>query len=191
MKRRIAAVALIVVCLSILAYNSLAYFTAEDTAHNVITAGAVEISVEEWQQTEDGLVPYPKNTPITVMPGTGVSKIVTVKNHDAQSFIRAKLEVTVTDVNGEEIPFEMDDEIILLAMNTKDWTQKDGWWYYSSSVDPDTATQPLMTEVKFDGRNMTNEYQNCTVQINVTAQAVQAANNADTAWEAVGWPDAE
>lgn len=191
MKRRIAAVALIVVCLSILAYNSLAYFTAEDTAHNVITAGAVEISVKEWQQTEDGLVPYPKNTPITVMPGTGVSKIVTVKNHDAQSFIRAKLEVTVTDVNGEELPFKMDDEIILLAMNTKDWTQKDGWWYYSSSVDPDTATQPLMTEVKFDGLNMTNEYQNCIVQIDVTAQAVQAANNADTALEAAGWPDAE
>ena len=191
MKRRIAAVALIVVCLSILAYNSLAYFTAEDTAHNVITAGAVEISVKEWQQTEDGLVPYPKNTPITVMPGTGVSKIVTVKNHDAQSFIRAKLEVTVTDVNGEELPFKMDDEIILLAMNTKDWTQKDGWWYYSSSVDPDTATQPLMTEVKFDGLNMTNEYQNCIVQIDGTAQAVQAANYADTALEAAGWPDAE
>lgn len=189
MKRRIAAVALIVVCLSILAYNSLAYFTAEDTAYNVITAGAVEISVEQWQQTEKGLVPYPKNTPITVMPGTGVSKIVTVKNHDAPSLIRAKLEVTVTDAYGEELPFKMDDEIILLTINTKDWTQKDGWWYYNSSVDTNTVTQPLMTEVKFDGLNMTNEYQNCIVLIDVTAQAVQAANNADTALEATGWPE--
>lgn len=191
MKRKIFAAAVIVICLSTLAYGSLAYFTADDTARNVITAGSLDISIEEWQQEGDDLLPYPTNEPIAVMPATKVSKIVTVRNHDAQSFIRARLDVTVRDADGQimELPPEALSSVITLAVNTEDWTQKDGWWYYGSPVDSKTATQPLMTEVRFDGPSMTNEYQNCTVEINVTAQAVQTANNRSTALEALGWPE--
>jgi len=35
---------------------------------------------------------------------------------------------------------------------------------------------------------MGNEYQNCTVSVDVSAQAVQVANNGADVLEAKGWP---
>jgi len=45
----------------------------------------------------------------------------------------------------------------------------------------------LFWEVVFSGVNMTNEYQNCTIEIDVDAQAVQTANNGSSVLEAAGW----
>ena len=36
---------------------------------------------------------------------------------------------------------------------------------------------------------MGNEYQNATATVNVSAQAVQNANNGDTVMDAKGWPN--
>ena len=192
MKNRIFAFAVMMTCLSILASTTLAYFTDTATARNVITSGGMDIAIEEWQEISEGLIPYPSQ-PIAVMPATNVSKIVTVRNHDAQSFIRVKLELTLTDSASKEmeIAAETMEEIIHLAMNTTDWTKKDGWWYYGSAVDTNEAAKPLMTGVSFDGSNMTNEYQSCTLTIDVYAQAVQTANNSTSPLDALGWPEAE
>ena len=190
MKKRIFAFAVVVICLSILASTTLAYFTDTAVARNVITSGGVDIAIEEWQETPAGLIPYPSQ-PITVMPGISVSKIVTVRNQDAQSFIRVKLVLTLKDATGKEmeITSETMEKIIHLIMNNQDWTEKDGWWYYGSAVNTGEATKPLMTGVSFDGINMTNEYQKCTLEIHVYAQAVQTANNGNTVMEAAGWPE--
>lgn len=192
MKKRIFALAVVMICLSILASTTLAYFTDTAMARNVVTSGGVDIAVEEWQETPNGLVPYPSQ-PIAVMPATSVSKIITVRSREAQCFIRAKLNFTLKDADGKEIELSVDamDKIIHLAMNRSDWTEKNGWWYYGGTVDTDGVTKPLMTGVLFDGPNMTNAYQNCTVTIDVVAQAVQAANNAASALEAQGWPETE
>ncbi len=192
MKKRIFALAVVLICLSILASTTLAYFTDTGTARNVITSDGIDIAIEEWQETPAGLIPYPSQA-ITVMPGISVSKIVTVRNQDARGFIRASLELTLKDATGKEmdIAAETMDKIIHLAMNTQDWTEKDGWWYYGSAVNTGEVTQPLMTAVEFDGPNMTNEFQNCTLEIHVYAQAVQAANNGNTVMEAAGWPEEE
>ena len=192
MKKRIFALAVVLICLSILASTTLAYFTDIDTARNVITSDGINITVEEWQETPDGLIPYPSQ-PITVMPGISVSKIVTVRNQEAQSFVRAKLVLTLKDATGKEmeITSETMEKIIHLTMNAQDWTEKDGWWYYVGAVSTGAATKPLMTGVSFDGVNMANEYQKCTLEIHVYAQAVQAANNGSNALEAAGWPEEE
>ena len=192
MKKRIFAFAVVVICLSILASTTLAYFTDTAVARNVITSGGVDIAIEEWQETPEGMIPYPDQH-IRVMPATRVSKIVTVRNLDARSFIRVKLELTLQDSDDQlmDIDAEEMEKIIHLIMNTQDWTEKDGWWYYGAAVNTNEATLPLMTAVEFDGPNMTNEYQNCTVLIDVTAQAVQTANNGTSAIDALGWPEAE
>ena len=113
MKKRIFAFAVVVICLSILASTTLAYFTDTAVARNVITSGGVDIAIEEWQETLEGLIPYPSQD-IRVMPATQVSKIVTVRNLDARSFIRVKLELILLD--GEEqvmdIPAEEMEKII-------------------------------------------------------------------------------
>lgn len=193
MKKRICAFAVVVICLSILASTTIAYFTDTATARNVITSGGVDIAIEEWQRTDGGLVPYPKDTTIHIMPSVTVSKIVTVRNYDAESFIRAKLTVTVLAADGEEM--ELTDAqrkaAIHLALNSEDWIEKDDWWYYKVAVDTGDVTEPLLTAVSFDGPNMTNEYQNCTIEIDVNAQAVQCANNNDYVLDALGWPESE
>ena len=190
MKKRIFAFAVVVICLSILASTTLAYFTDTAVARNVITSGGVDIAIEEWQEPPEGMIPYPDQH-IRVMPATQVSKIVTVRNLDAQSFIRVKLELTLQDSNDQlmDIDAEEMEKIIHLIMNNQDWTEKDGWWYYGAAVNTNEVTLPLMTAVEFDGPNMTNEYQKTTLQIHVIAQAVQAANNGTNAMEAMGWPE--
>ena len=190
MKKRIFAFAVVVFCLSILASTTLAYFTDTAVARNVITSGGVDIAIEEWQETPEGMIPYPDQH-IRVMPATQVSKIVTVRNLDAQSFIRVKLELTLQDSNDQlmDIDAEEMEKIIHLIMNNQDWTEKAGWWYYGAAVNTNEVTLPLMPAVEFDGPNMTNEYQKTTLQIHVIAQAVQAANNGTNAMEAMGWPE--
>lgn len=127
------------------------------------------------------------------MAGATVSKIATVKNMEAEAYIRAKFEVVITrpDDSVMELSPETQASIITLTMNGEDWRPKDGdgeWWYYNAPVKTGESTKAFFTEIIFDGPNMTNEYQNCTVDVIVTAQGVQTANNGASALEAAGWP---
>lgn len=192
MKKKILILSAIAVCIAILASGTVAYFTAEARAHNVITTSGVDIALEEWQEIDGEWVPYPAQT-ITVMPGITVSKIATVKNNEAEAFIRAKFEVVITKADGmvmEQSPEEL-NRIISVRTNGEDWLRKAGddeWWYYADAVATGDSTDAFFTEVAFDGSNMTNEYQNCTVEIIVKAQGVQTANNGSSVLEAAGWP---
>lgn len=193
MKKKILALAVIAMSLSMVAYGSLAYFTAGDTAHNVITSGAVAIEVVEWTLDGDEPIPYP-DEPIKVMPATTVSKIVTVENKDAEAFIRAEIEMVVKNAAGEvmELDEETLDSLIMIEPNSEYWLTKDiddGWYYYKEAIGTDVTTEPLFSEVVFAGKDMGNEYQNCTVEIDVNAQAVQADNNGDDVLKAAGWPE--
>lgn len=191
MKKKFLLLAMVAICAAILAPGTLAYFTAEDEVHNVITTNSVDIKIEEWQNEVGN--PYP-DEPISVMPGVTVSKIATVRNMEAEAYIRAKFEIVITKADGSvmELSPETLASIITLTMNGEDWLHKDddgGWWYYNAPVATGASTEAFFTEVVFDGSNMTNEYQNCKVEINVVAQAVQTANNGSTVMEAAGWPN--
>lgn len=192
MKRKILLLATVAICLFILASGSLAYFTEEDQVHNVITTDMVDIAIEEWQDNDGKLVPYPTDDPIKVMPGVTVSKIATIKNIEAEAYIRAKFDVVITGADGKvmELSPETLASIISVTMNGDEWVRKaedDEWWYYSKAVASGASTEAFFTEVVFDGPNMTNEYQNSTIEIIVKAQGVQTANNGETALEAAGW----
>ena len=190
MKKKILLLAAVAICAAILASGTLAYFTSEDQVHNVITTNTVDIEIEEWQDEVGN--PYP-DEPIDVMPGVTVSKIATVKNLEAEAYIRAKFEVVITRADGSvmELSTETLASIISLTMNGEDWLRKDSdgeWWYYNAPVAAGASTEAFFTEVVFDGPNMTNGYQNCTAQVIVTAQGVQTANNGASSMEAAGWP---
>ena len=192
MKKRILTVAAIIVCLALLGAGTLAYFTDEATAHNVITSNGIDIEIAEYHLSEkDELEPYPSE-PIAVMPGVSVSKIVQVDNLDATAWIRANVTIVVKDAEGVPMNLSADTlaSIIALDYNTEAWTAKDGWFYHNEPVAKGDSTESLFETVKFSGPNMTNEYQNCTVEIIVDAQATQHANNGATALEAAGWPAA-
>lgn len=190
MKKRILAMAVMLICVSVLASTTLAYFTDMDTARNVITSGGIEISLVEQQLVNGQLVDYPSE-PISVMPGKTVSKIVSVKALDQAAWIRMRFAVTVSDAEGKvmEIPADELAEGIIIATDNENWTYRDGWWYCNDALNPGESTKPLFEEVSFSLTEMDNAYQRATVVVDVTAQAVQKANNGATVLDAAGWPE--
>lgn len=187
MKRKILCLSVIAIMLAILAAGTIAYFTAEGRAHNVITTGSINITVVEQQKGEnDTTVEYPKKPITNVMPGAEISKIVTIRNDGkSTAWIRVKVDTEIELVGGGDA----DTSRVGLNFDDKNWTEKDGYYYYNKPVDPTESTTVLFDTVKFDPR-MGNEYQNCTVNINIYAQAVQTANNNPEGGvtEVKGWP---
>lgn len=173
--------------LAILAAGTIAYFTAEGRAHNVITTGSINITVVEQQKGENGTaVEYPTEPITNVVPGAEISKIVTIRNDGkSTAWIRVKVGTEI-ELAGEG---EANTSLVALNFDDTNWTENDGYYYYNKPVDPTESTTALFDTVKFDPQ-MGNEYQNCTVNINIYAQAVQTANNNPDGGvtEVKGWP---
>ena len=189
MKKKIFAMAVVLICVSILASTTLAYFTDLGTARNVITTGGVSIQIVEQQLVGDKLVDYP-NEPIAAMPGKTISKIVSVKSLKQAAWIRMNYTVTVLDAAGDvmEVPAAELEKLIVIVADAENWTYRDGWWYCNEPVSAGESTKPLFDSAAF-AKNMGNAYQESTVYIDVTAQAVQKANNGESVLDAAGWPE--
>jgi len=189
MKKRIFAISVVMICLSILASVTLAYYTDSATARNVITSGGIDIQVVEQQLTDGTLQPW-VDPEIPVMPSTVVSKIVSVKNIQQTAWIRASYTLTVLDAedNVMDIPEDELEKVMISEPDSTGWTRKDGWWYCVDAAGTGEMTTPLFEAVTFSGPDMDNKYQGCKVIIDVNAQAVQKANNGNSVLEALGWP---
>ncbi len=195
LKWKTLVLALLLALLGTVSAGTLAYFTAEETAHNVITSGGVKIDLIETidKPTEDG-TPFEKVE--GVMPGVDVPKIVFVKNTGAaKAWIRIKLTTTVTLSDDKTQLNKLPDgtaAVTYAIKNTDLWLDgKDGYYYYRDPVDAGELTKPIIESVKF-APAMGNEYQNCTATVDVSAQAVQVANNplpeSGIHAEISGWP---
>lgn len=184
MKRRLLILSVLAICIATITVGSLAYFTAEGTARNVITTGGVAIAVREWADAD-------KQTPFEdledIMPGTVVTKIAEIQNTGASD---AWIRVRVTKDIRLAGDGTADLSLVELDLNLEDWTLgEDGYLYYNSAVKPGEVTEPIFTTVTFRAE-MGNEYQNATATVDVAAQAVQTANNGTNAMDAQGWPEA-
>lgn len=196
MKKKLTILSLLAICAALTASGTLAYFTAEGRAHNVITTGGVSIQLIETMQSGDAIVDFPEEGITGVMPGTAVSKIVTVKNvgpNDA--WIRVKVDQAITGTDKEELPLTIgeNDPVMSFEVDSEKWTFEDGYYYCTEPVAPEDGVL-LFNEVLFSSA-MGNEYQNCTAKIFVSAQAVQSANNpipeGGTVTDIPGWPESE
>ena len=187
MKRKILCLSVLAIMLAILAVGSLAYFTAEGRARNVITTGSVEIKLNEWSD-ENKTKPFENLK--GVMPGMTVTKIAEIKNTGkSDAWIRVKIEKTI-ELKREGTP---ETGLVELGLNTTEWTEKDGYYYYNKALKPGETTEPIFTNVTFKA-TMGNEYQNATAKVDVYAQAVQTANNPatdDDVTTVKGWPASE
>ena len=181
-KRRVLLMAVLVLCLAILAGGTLAYFTAEETAYNVITTGILDMDLVEVDENGDPWPAWPASGISGVMPGTVVDKVAYVDNVGGVDFY-TRLKVTVTVNDGA-----LSNEFVKLDYDTENWTEKDGYFYYNSVVAAGESTTPLFETVKFS-EDMGNAYQNATVVVLVEADAVQSKNNTDSALTAAGWDD--
>ena len=187
MKRKMFVCALCLIALAVTVSGTLAYFTAEDTARNVITAGNVKIELQEKMISADGKSTVPFTDPLNVMPGSEVSKIVEVRNTGGQpAWVRVSVEKTIALAEG--IQGDADLTLISFDLNTAHWTEKDGFYYYTASLAPGQTTEPLFTAVSF-AESMSDLYQSSKAVLQIHAYATQTANNGSTVFEAAGWPE--
>ena len=184
MKRKLLILSVLAICVAIVAAGTLAYFTAEDTAHNVITSGGVDIELKEWADEA-------KQTPFEdvagIMPGVTVTKIAEIKNTGAsEAWVRVLITKDIQLAGDSEV----DPNLIKLGLNRTDWTLgTDGYYYYNKALKPGETTAPILSSVTFEP-TMGNEYQNAAATVDISAQAVQTANNGTSALTASGWPAA-
>ena len=191
MKKRFFACAILALCIALVGQGTLAYFTSSGTATNVITAGNIRIELEEKGKypngTEDDFDKVYKDNQVGgIMPGMEIAKRVYVTNTgDFPAYVRVKVAQTVALADAAATEQQ---GAISVDFNTTDWTEKDGYYYYNKALAPKTSTADLFTTVTFNGV-MDNRYQNSELTVDVTAYAVQVANNGDSPLTAAGWPD--
>ena len=179
---------MITIIVSLFVNATLAYFTTENRARNVITTGSIQVDLIEEVAGGDR---YPTE-PQKIMPGSEISKIAYLKAGDESqpAYVRMKYVITI-EVGGQVMEHTEDElaEIITIDLTSENWTEQGGWYYYNAPLAAGEKTDPLFEEVTFSGPNMDNRYQNATITIDVLAQAVQTAHNGETALDAAGWPE--
>lgn len=190
-KRRIISISAILLLVFVVVPSAtLAFYTTNDTATNVITAGNTRIELFEEMENEEGeRVPFEDVG--DAKPGGEYSKIPMIKNtggYTAWVRIGAEVEVTLKDGETKRTDFEYAN----INYDTENWEFRDGYWYYLKPLKAGEVTEPVFTKAAFD-REMTNEYGDCTVKIRLVGYAVQYANNGDgegqTVFDAIGWPE--
>ena len=189
MKRRAFTIALIVVAVALAAGGTLAYFTAEGTAKNIITTGKLAMKLYDTTVENGAEVDFPANGISGILPGDTKDKNVYVQNTGAcDIYVRVKLTPSAVLANGSTGTATELLSYLEMELDTTNWTKgTDGWYYYNNAVAPGTFTTRLLDSVTFD-EDMGNPYMEATVVIDVEAEAVQSANNGTSVTDATGWP---
>ena len=222
MKKKLVLGSALVLLVALLAWGTWAYFTTSAHVTNVITTGTIQITLNDRindpraTQTADGWQ-------LTgVMPGVAVEKKVSITNDDAatagDAWVRVKVDTTITsaaDADGRTHPLEptfahgqetlpaVEIGFDTTGENAKWIEEKDangaptGYYYYKTPLTKGEQTTELFSTVTLN-KYLPNAYQNCTVNIAVSAQAVQVKNNnnngaltaltAATLNQVSGWP---
>ena len=160
---------------------SLAYFTAEDTATNVLTVGNVAIDLTEPEWDKKGAVDAPE-----VYPGEALAKDPTVKNTGKNPcFVR--ISVTGWDslknakLSDQDITYRTDYVDEKLGEN---WVKHtDGYFYYTKVLAVDETTDALFDQIVIP-TDVTNGDAATEYKLDVKAYAVQA-QGARPSWSAV------
>ena len=176
-KKRVLAIAVIIMCLAILATGTMAYFIAEETSYNVITTGLLKMD----------LVVEGEGNAIGVVPATSADRKVYVVNRgNAPLYARIRMDQRITPAQG--VRAELSMEHITFDLNTDCWIQQGDFYYYYRALKAGEQSEPLYTQVTF-GPELGNEYMDATVEFAVQAQAVQSANNGYDPLFALGWSE--
>ena len=188
MKRKLLLLSVMVICIAIAAVGTLAYFTTDAIAHNVITTGGVDIELHEYAD-EACTTDYDTNK-TGIMPGMTVDKYarIALAEGSADAWVRVKFEKKITFAAGNEHAQGKTPNLDLVELTMPEgWIKgNDGWYYFETPLTGNTPVFAL-TSVTFN-KTMGNEYQGATATVDIVAQAVQTANNGATVEDATGWP---
>lgn len=184
MKRKLLITAVIAILLSLSAFGTIAYYTARNESHNVITSGDIKIKLMQWAD-EERTIPFEGEMAGRIMPGEARTLIAEAKNTGGHpAFVRMKVTHSINPVTGEK----GEADLFTLHLNEADWTRMgDGLYYYNKVLQPGETTAPIYDAVALNPKTG-NRYQEAKMKIDVKVYAVQAENNGAGFTEAVGWP---
>ena len=175
--------------------GTLALFTREARATNVITTGTVDITLTETGSGTPILDDNGNQTGLAftnIMPGTAVTKTPNIENTGtADAYVRAIVAVTIKAADGVT-ELRSRAPVVTFNIDGGKWVTKAGeqYYYYNKVLTPGESVD-LFNQVTFDPA-MGNEYQGCTVTVSIQAQAVQAKNNeipvGGSILDVNGWP---
>lgn len=165
--------------------STLAYFTDNDAANNVVTMGHVNIELDEPEFSAEN----ENNTIKNVVPNQTITKdpTITVVAGSESCYLRAKIEIT--ELNDEQVADLLENTNI-----GEDWVlAEDGYYYYQNSVSKSNEDQTVdLFDTIVIPAEWGNEVADMTFEINVTAEAIQADNftpETDEAGVINGWND--
>ena len=183
MKKKLFALSVMAMLIAICSFGTAAFYNAQDTAHNVITMGNVNIAISEWAD-EEKTIEF--SNVDGVLPNTSVTKVVEIRNTGkSDAWVRVRIEKNIS-LNSDS---EGDTGLISLNINEGAWIDgNDGYYYYSKKLSEDEVTEPVFTKVDFS-KDMDNSYVGAVCSVEVFAEAVQSTNNGDDVLSADGWPE--
>lgn len=141
MKKKMLALSLVVILLTLVVGGTLAYFTDSDQAENVFTVGNVKIELNENNWVEENA--------LLVYPGESVAKDPTVANTgNNPCYVRVKVE------NLDQFTAENKGAITLsyegnAGRNTADWDLHNGYYYYLAELAVGEETTPVFDAIVF------------------------------------------
>lgn len=179
-KAQLLLVALAAILLTVLTQPTLAYYTTIGKATNVVTSGNISLQIHE--KTADGS-DFPSEG-VYIIPGDIVSKQVSVENVcDHPFYLRVKLVSSSTNAALSA------EDCLKMDIDTKNWTYRDGYYYFNRILQPSETTPALFTQVEIVGSKVDQSHIGSMLSLTVNAYAVQSENNpADHPWDASGWP---
>ena len=162
---------------------TLAYFTDTADESNTITMGHVDIDLSEPSFPESGKIE-------NVLPGQKIIKDPTVSlnegSEDAHVRIKLEFENLEEEKAAQLLSQNPDGSYKYLNININDWRFSDGYFYYTEIMKPGYAMK-LFSEVTIPS-DWNNEMADRSFEINVKAEAIQAANFTPSVFNGVyGW----
>lgn len=194
MKKKLTLIASVAALGALLVVGAtMAYFTSQDTATNVITTGNVKIQINEDTKASEidnilaGTIEEDKTISFhNVTPGSYLSKIPTVENIGKNpAYIRATVTMHYKK-GGVEINLPEGVEEAAVNYNSENWYMVEGddtYYYFNGALESGKSTAPLFTVVEIPS-SWKNEQSGITVYAEVHAEAIQSENLGDSAAEA-------
>jgi predicted ribosomally synthesized peptide with SipW-like signal peptide len=152
--------------------GTMAFFTDNEKVENTLTAGTVEVEINEhgfkditnWQR------------------GGTENKDVSVKSTGSKgTYVRVCLVPQWLNEAGTDVDTNLSvgNVILNLASNWgNNWVYADGWYYYKQKLDKNGETSLLLDSVTLDSSTTGEEYSGRTLRIKVIAEGVQASHDA-------------
>lgn len=173
-KKKLLTMILALVLIGVVGVGAtLAYFTDNDSATNIVTMGHVNIELKEdaWTYGEDGIT--------GVTPGQEIEKdpTITLVGDSLDAYVRIKL--AVTGFEGVENADAYKKDVLENLVLGEGWKKVGDYYYYGSELTKDNASTTALFEKVTIPVEWTNDIAKATFNIEVYAEAIQADNLAD------------